>query len=426
MKKTTSFLILFLLCVSMAIGGIAESFDEQTLIQTFEGFTIEELENTTEILKNVLNQKRLENAKIAFNTSSLIVPKAQQAKVTYVTEGREGIKETKVEWSCSDETIATVQKGLITAKTPGTATVTCAITYEDEAILTGELDVTVVDPVKTVTMSEKSMTFFPGDTMGINSVATVTPETASIKTLTWESSDESVAMVSEKGILTAVSSGVCTLTARTVDGSNKSASFKAIVSSIKTEESTYTITERTGLTIPLIYAGSDPSGIKATVKGSVTAQLSVDGDQVSLFLLPTKDGEAVVTLEDSSFKENKYSFAAIVDKSASPAPVSYTAEEVFDNQDSIILYSGDTIVSKNGTYLEVYFRYQEGISWSFVEHFGPKKNNVKISTYEVLGKQVSAWKVRTAQNEDRYGNQRFSGTLSPYYYFDLIDVDAED
>ena len=425
MKKTVCFLIACLLCVSMTLSGITEAFDEEALVQTFESFSIEELENASMILNSILNRKRLENAKIVFNVSPLMISKGKQGKVTYTVEGRDGIKETKAEWLSSDETVATVQKGSVTAKAAGTAIVTCMITFEDEAVLTGQLEVTVVEPVKGVTISEKSVTLFPGDTADLQSMAQVTPDTASIKTLAWESSDEAIATVSENGILTAVASGVCTVTARTVDGSQKSASIKAIVGSFKTEESTYTITERTGLTVPVIYAGSDPEGIKVTTKGSATAQVIVEDDQVSVSLVPTKDGEVTVTLADSSFKENQYSFIAIVEKSASPAPVSYTAEEVFANKDTIILYPGDTIISK-GTYLEVYFRYYEGMTWRFVEHFGPKKKDVKISAYMIPGKQVTAWKIRTAKDEDPNGSMRFSGTLSPYYSFDLVDAEAEE
>ncbi len=425
MKKTVCFLIACLLSLSIIIGGMAEVFDEQALIQTFESFSIEELENASTILNSVLNRKRLENAKIIFDASPLMISKGKKAKVTYTVEGREGIKETNVEWLCSDETVATVQKGSITAKASGTAIVTCSITFEDEAVLTGQLEVTVVEPAKGVTVSEKSVTLFPGDTMDLHSMAQVTPDTASIKTLVWESSDNAIATVSENGILTAVASGICTVTASTVDGSQKSASIKAIVGSFKTEESSYTIMERTGLTVPVIYAGSDPAGIKVTAKGSATAQLIVDGDQVSVSLIPTKDGEAEVTLADSSFKENQYSFTAIVEKSASPAPVSYTAEEVFVNRETIILYPGDTITS-NGAYLEVYFRYYEGKTWRFAEHFGPKKKDVKISAYEIPGKQVTAWKIRKAKDEDTDGSMRFSGALSPYYYFDLFDAEAEE
>ena len=60
--------------------------------------------------------------------------------------------------------------------------------------------------------------------------ATVTPSTATNKSVTWSSSDESVATVSSEGVVTAVANGTATITATTADGTNLSASCTVAVS----------------------------------------------------------------------------------------------------------------------------------------------------------------------------------------------------
>ena len=50
------------------------------------------------------------------------------------------------------------------------------------------------------------------------------PENATDKSVTWKSSNESVAMVSEKGMVYAIGAGVCQIKATANDGSGKTAS----------------------------------------------------------------------------------------------------------------------------------------------------------------------------------------------------------
>lgn len=121
-----------------------------------------------------------------------------------------------VTWSSDDQTIATVNSsGKVTGVRPGTAiitvktvdgghTATCVVTVYKKVDVTGlTLDNSRLDMVK-----NESTTI----------LATISPANASEKSITWTSSDPSVATVTSKGVVTAVDTGTTVITAVTKDG----------------------------------------------------------------------------------------------------------------------------------------------------------------------------------------------------------------
>ena len=71
-------------------------------------------------------------------------------------------------------------------------------------------------PVQSVSLDMTEMTLFVGDEEPLT--ATVFPDYATVKEITWESSDESVATVDEEGVVTAVALGTAVITATAIDG----------------------------------------------------------------------------------------------------------------------------------------------------------------------------------------------------------------
>ena len=67
-----------------------------------------------------------------------------------------------------------------------------------------------------------------GETLQLTS--TIMPEDVSDKTVIWRTSDEAVAVVTDDGLVTAIASGIATITATTNDGSNLSAACTVTVS----------------------------------------------------------------------------------------------------------------------------------------------------------------------------------------------------
>ena len=120
-----------------------------------------------------------------------------------------------VSWTSSDETVATVKDGKVTALKPGTVKIT--VKTEDGG-KTAECQVTVVAkvyPVTGVTLDKTSAELTEGDELVL--AATVSPANATNKNVTWISSDETVATVKD-GKVTALKPGTVKITVKTEDG----------------------------------------------------------------------------------------------------------------------------------------------------------------------------------------------------------------
>lgn len=97
-----------------------------------------------------------------------------------------------------------------------------------------------------VSLNTNAETLHTGDTVTLE--ATVTPDNATNKSVTWSSSNLSVATVDDDGMVTAVSAGTATITAKTVDG-NRTATC----------------------TITVEMTTTDINGIKITIQPRTTA-----------------------------------------------------------------------------------------------------------------------------------------------------------
>lgn len=124
-----------------------------------------------------------------------------------------------VTWSSSDDTIATVSAtGEVTAVGAGSATIT--VTTVDGSF-TASCAVTVsaaTVAVTGVTVSPKTDSLAVGDA-DITLTATVAPENATNQNVTWSSSSDLIATVSDAGVVHAVGAGEATITVTTEDGS---------------------------------------------------------------------------------------------------------------------------------------------------------------------------------------------------------------
>jgi hypothetical protein len=118
-------------------------------------------------------------------------------------------------WTSSNAKVASVDNfGKVCALTPGKTTITVKAVAGK---FTATCDVTV-NPIKVtgISLSKTSTDVNEGESVTL--VATITPANATDQTVTWTSSDKSVATVDKTGKVTGVVEGTTTITATTTDG----------------------------------------------------------------------------------------------------------------------------------------------------------------------------------------------------------------
>ena len=118
-------------------------------------------------------------------------------------------------WASSNDKVVKVLNGKVTAVGEGTAIITA--TTKDGG-KTATINVTVKNvPVMGITVSPTTLNMTIGD-KSKQLTATITPINASNKGVTWKSSNNAIASVDSKGVVTAIGEGTTTITATTKDG----------------------------------------------------------------------------------------------------------------------------------------------------------------------------------------------------------------
>ena len=184
-----------------------------------------------------------------------------------------------VSWSSSNASVASVDaSGKVSAVAEGTATITAKAGDK-----TATCSVTVtkkVVAVESVTLDKSSLELNEGETATL--AATVKPDNASDKTVTWSSSKTSVATVDANGKVTAVAEGNATITAK---AGNKSATCSVTVTknvvaveSITLDKSSLELNEGETATLVATVKPDNATNKTVTWSSSRTSVATVDAN----------------------------------------------------------------------------------------------------------------------------------------------------
>ena len=124
----------------------------------------------------------------------------------------------KVIWTSTDGSIASVDNGRVTALKPGNTTIKAK---SDDGGKTATCQVTVKAKqinVTSIKIDQNSVHLKEGESILLT--VTVYPSNATNKNVNWTSSNVKVASVSSEGKVTAIKSGVATITAKSVSSSS--------------------------------------------------------------------------------------------------------------------------------------------------------------------------------------------------------------
>ncbi|MCQ2801249.1 MAG: Ig-like domain-containing protein [Bacilli bacterium] len=142
-----------------------------------------------------------------------------------------------VTWTSSNDSIATVVDGKVTAVSAGEATITVKTTdgeFEAKCVVTV---VEKIIDVENITLDKETLSIVEGGEETV--VATVTPNDATHPEHTWSSSDETVATVDQNGKVTAVGAGEATITVKVDDDESKYAECVVTVTAAVKHELPY-------------------------------------------------------------------------------------------------------------------------------------------------------------------------------------------
>ena len=179
-------------------------------------------EKDTKTESNKAISPDVEIKSIVSSVKSIVMENGTEHKLTITTDPIE-ISADAVQWQSTNSNVAEVDKeGNITAKGVGNCTIKASAVNTSDVY--GYCTVTVTQKVEDFTFDNIPKNISSNETVTVST--TVTPAYASNKSLRWTSSDKNIVSVSQKGTLTATGKGKCTITAKTIDGSNITKSFE--------------------------------------------------------------------------------------------------------------------------------------------------------------------------------------------------------
>ena len=234
----------------------------------------------------IVNVREVPLEGIDLNQNAITLNKGEKSEPLVVSYNPDDTTDDKtVTWSSSDDDVATVENGVITATGAGTATITATV-----GEFTAECEVTVISPLESITLTADRTT----DDLEVDDTVNLTVEynptdTTDDKAVTWSSSDEDVATVDENGVVTAVSGGTATITATSVVNENITATCDVRVlkhtTGITLDQNEMTLTKGE-ISVPLVvsfepadtddskdvtWSTSDASVADVDTEGRVTA-----------------------------------------------------------------------------------------------------------------------------------------------------------
>lgn len=199
------------------------------------------------------------------------------------------VTDKTVSWESDDYAVASVSSnGVVTARGPGYATITCTSNADRTKSARCHVEVTAAAPkvlVSKISLVPSSLSMLEGESQTLQ--ATVEPYDASNREVTWSSTNSQVASVSG-GRVTAVGEGSAVITCHATDGSNVSAQCNVTVkrikvTSLKLDKSTLSLDEGGSYTLQATISpndathktltwSSDATGVAEVSNGKVTAK----------------------------------------------------------------------------------------------------------------------------------------------------------
>lgn len=268
---------------------------------------------------------------VSLDKTSLKLLEGESGKLTATVYPLNSTQKT-LTWVSDHPDVASVDnEGNVTARKAGAATVTVKVAEKVTAVC----KVTVISRVTGISMSETTVELKPGETHQLT--ATVLPQNASNAEVTWYSDKESVAKVSQSGLVSAVSTGEATIHVVTSDGGKMATCLVKVGTPVK--GITLSVSSKT------LYVGDPSLDISATLTPANATDKSLEwsssdpevasiapGAALRAVIKPLKPGKTTIT---ATTKDGGFTASCEVTVKRHVSGVSL-------NKASLTLYVGET------------------------------------------------------------------------------------
>lgn len=268
---------------------------------------------------------------VSLDKTSLKLLEGESGKLTATVYPLNSTQKT-LTWVSDHPDVASVDnEGNVTARKAGTATVTVKVAENVTAVC----KVTVISRVTGISLSETTVELKPGETHQLT--ATVLPQNASNAEVTWYSDKESVATVSQSGLVTGVGPGETTVHAVTTDGGKMASCLVKVGTPVK--GITLSVSSKT------LYVGDPSLDISAALTPANATDKSLEwsssdpevasiapGAALHAVIKPLKPGKTTIT---ATTKDGGFTASCEVTVKRHVSGVSL-------NKASLTLYVGET------------------------------------------------------------------------------------
>ena len=264
----------------------------------------------------------------------------------------------EISWTSDNTSVATVDgNGKVTAVSVGTARITAAHSGQSATCV---ITVAPIE-VKRITLDRTSLNLGLNKTRTL--VATVAPSNATDKTVTWTSSDSSIATVSNTGVVRGVAYGTATITATSSNGLtatctvhvvptpvegvslNKTSTTLIIIGGTsQTEQLIATVTPADAVNKNVTWTSSNPAVATVSDTGLVTAVAK----GTTTITVRTEDGGYTATCTVKVGIRRTVTTSAIATTSGTFTSDTYTVQG--------LTLEVENVENKNANYIEVGYR----------------------------------------------------------------------
>ena len=245
---------------------------------------------------------------IELNTAAMAMYTGETALLSASIAPENADDLTVIYQSSNPEIAAVAADGTVTATGVGECEITA--TAADGSGISAMCHVTVTKRVSGLELSRQEIRIAVGETYEMEVL--VTPEDATNQELRWASSNVFVARVAD-GKIEGISQGDCIITCSTTDGSNLSQQATVIIPTFSVGSTDYTVTEKTGLEIP-IHANKEGIQITMAAEGDCFRAERTQRDLIRI--IPISAGTGTITLSNPRMEKDDVTLTITVENSA--------------------------------------------------------------------------------------------------------------